>query len=54
MAEGLLELGDVALPLLVAGGVDPGLDVEAACDGQPFPNRVARRMQNDPYGAAQR
>ena len=28
----MLELGDVALPLLLARGVDPGLDVEADLD----------------------
>ncbi len=35
VAEGLLELGDVAVPLLLARGVDPGLDVEPDLD-QPW------------------
>lgn len=35
IAEGLLELGDVTAPLLVARGVDPGLDVEPDLD-QPW------------------
>ena len=29
VAEGLLELGDIPEPPLVAGGVDPGFDVES-------------------------
>jgi hypothetical protein len=29
VAEGLFELGDISEPSLVAGGVDPGFEVEA-------------------------